>query len=160
MALTDLPLVAPDRKTAGFRPLKVLHHFGKLVEDKEDTEQVFHIFQSLPRMGLVDEIQSFVYSDFGQQLRANADAYSGEAAEFQVEQFAFHPFSQLGGLQQAVRVFGNDVRRGGRDERRGPAGRDGRGARDAGRGPRDGWGDARPPREPRLEREDLSVDVK
>ncbi|WP_127804945.1 DUF349 domain-containing protein [Hydrogenophaga sp. NH-16] len=37
----------------------------------------------------------------------------------------------------------------GRDERRGPAGRDGRGARDAGRGPRDGWGDARPPREPR-----------
>ncbi|MGI9217454.1 MAG: hypothetical protein ACR2JA_10725, partial [Hydrogenophaga sp.] len=46
----------------------------------------------------------------GQQLRANADAYSGEAAEFQVEQFAFHPFSQLGGLQQAVRVFGSEAR--------------------------------------------------
>lgn len=45
-----------------------------------------------------------------QQLRANADAYSGEAAEFQVEQFAFHPFSQLGGLQQAVRVFGSEQR--------------------------------------------------
>ncbi|MDQ7747375.1 DUF349 domain-containing protein [Hydrogenophaga pseudoflava] len=37
-----------------------------------------------------------------------------------------------------------------RDERRGPAGRDGRGgARDAGRGGREGWGDARPPREHR-----------
>lgn len=46
----------------------------------------------------------------GQQLRANADAYRGESAEFQVEQFAFHPFSQLGGLQQAVRVFGSEQR--------------------------------------------------
>lgn len=46
----------------------------------------------------------------GQQLRANADAYSGDAADFQVEQFAFHPFSQLGGLQQAVRVFGSEAR--------------------------------------------------
>lgn len=45
----------------------------------------------------------------GQQLRANADAYRGADAEFQVEQFAFHPFSQLGGLQQAVRVFGSEA---------------------------------------------------
>lgn len=46
----------------------------------------------------------------GQQLRANAGAYRGADAEFQVEQFAFHPFSQLGGLQQAVRVFGSEQR--------------------------------------------------
>jgi type I restriction enzyme R subunit len=46
----------------------------------------------------------------GQQLRANADAYRGADAEFQVEQFAFHPFSQLGGLQQAVRLFGSEQR--------------------------------------------------
>jgi type I restriction enzyme R subunit len=46
----------------------------------------------------------------GQQIRANADHYWGEGAEFLVEQFAFHPFSQLGGLPQAVRVFGNEAR--------------------------------------------------
>lgn len=46
----------------------------------------------------------------GQQLRANADLYSGQEAEFQTEQFAFHPFSQLGGLQQAVRIFGSEDR--------------------------------------------------
>lgn len=46
----------------------------------------------------------------GQQFRANAALYSAEGAEFLVEQFAFHPFSQLGGLAQAVRVFGTEER--------------------------------------------------
>ena len=50
----------------------------------------------------------------GQQLRANAAHYggqvNGEHAEFLAEQFAFHPFSQLGGLQQALRVFGTQER--------------------------------------------------
>ncbi|MCK7468804.1 MAG: hypothetical protein MZU91_12225 [Desulfosudis oleivorans] len=48
----------------------------------------------------------------GHQFRANADQYSGDDAEFQVEQFAFHPFSQLGGLPQAVRVFGGEAAHG------------------------------------------------
>lgn len=46
----------------------------------------------------------------GQQFRANADHYWGGAAEFVIEQFAFHPFSQLGGMPQALRVFGNETR--------------------------------------------------
>ena len=46
----------------------------------------------------------------GNQFRANADHYVGEDAEFALDQFAFHPFSQLGGLAQAVRVFGNEER--------------------------------------------------
>jgi type I restriction enzyme R subunit len=46
----------------------------------------------------------------GHQIRANADHYWGEGAEFIAEQFAFHPFSQLGGLPQAVRVFGSEAR--------------------------------------------------
>ncbi len=41
----------------------------------------------------------------GQQFKANADHYWGEDCEFLVDQFAFHPFSQLGGLPQALRVF-------------------------------------------------------
>lgn len=42
----------------------------------------------------------------GHQIRANAGAMDG----FMVEQFAFHPFSQLGGYPQAVRVFGSEER--------------------------------------------------
>ena len=40
----------------------------------------------------------------GSHFRANPDQYSSSDAEFMVEQFAFHPFQQLGGMQQAVRV--------------------------------------------------------
>lgn len=46
----------------------------------------------------------------GSHFRANPDQYSGSDPEFIVEQFAFHPFQQLGGMQQAVRVFGDATR--------------------------------------------------
>jgi type I restriction enzyme R subunit len=46
----------------------------------------------------------------GSQFKANADNYTGPDAEFIVEQFAFHPFQQLGGMAQAVRVFGSEPR--------------------------------------------------
>ena len=46
----------------------------------------------------------------GSQLRANADHYPAEGAAFNLDQFAFHPFSQLGGLLQAMRVFGTQER--------------------------------------------------
>ena len=46
----------------------------------------------------------------GHQFRANADHYIGPDVEFSLDQFAFHPFSQLGGLPQAVRVFGRAER--------------------------------------------------
>ncbi len=46
----------------------------------------------------------------GHQLRANADHYVGADAEFSLDQFAFHPFSQLGGVAQALRVFGSPER--------------------------------------------------
>jgi type I restriction enzyme R subunit len=42
----------------------------------------------------------------GSQLRANA----GNINEFSVDHFALHPFSQLGGYPQAVRVFGSAER--------------------------------------------------
>ena len=42
----------------------------------------------------------------GSQLRANA----GTMDEFTTGHFAFHPFSQLGGYSQAVRVFGSERR--------------------------------------------------
>ena len=45
----------PGRPVPKFRPFRAMHHFRKLIADKEDTEQVFHIFQCLPRLKLVDE---------------------------------------------------------------------------------------------------------
>jgi ubiquinone biosynthesis protein COQ4 len=68
MAVTDLPLVAPDRKTSGFRPLKVLHHFGKLVEDKEDTEQVFHIIEATKGKRSHRQAHAFIASPEGQRF--------------------------------------------------------------------------------------------
>jgi ubiquinone biosynthesis protein COQ4 len=68
MALISLPLVAPERKVSGFRPLKVLHRFGKLVEDKEDTAQVFHIIEASKGKRSHNQAWGFIRSPEGQQL--------------------------------------------------------------------------------------------
>ncbi|MFL0356740.1 Coq4 family protein [Erythrobacter sp. GH1-10] len=74
MALMDRPLVAPDRKVSGFQPLKVLHHFGKLVEDKEDTEQVFHIIEATKGRSSHRRAWDFIQSEEGQRfLREEVD---------------------------------------------------------------------------------------
>jgi len=74
MALLDLPLVAPERKVSGLRPFKVLHHFGKLVEDKEDTEQVFHIIEATKGKRSHRQAWSFIQSPEGQRfLRDETD---------------------------------------------------------------------------------------
>src|SRR3989344_2461719 len=61
----------PARQPAKFRPFKALSHFRKLIKDKEDTEQFFHIFENLPRKGFMDDARAFVESDFGQRLMAS-----------------------------------------------------------------------------------------
>jgi ubiquinone biosynthesis protein COQ4 len=58
----------PSRKALKFRPFKALGHFRKLIANKEDTEQVFHIFESLPRKSFVPEAQAFCESPMGQRL--------------------------------------------------------------------------------------------
>ncbi|MFZ9395909.1 MAG: Coq4 family protein [Erythrobacter sp.] len=74
MALTDRPLVSPERKTSGFRPIKALRHFGKLVADKEDTEQVFHIIEALKGKASHRQAWSFIASERGQAfLRQEVD---------------------------------------------------------------------------------------
>ncbi|MBV7267184.1 ubiquinone biosynthesis protein COQ4 [Erythrobacter ani] len=74
MALIDLPLAASDREISGFQPLKVLRHFGKLVEDKEDTEQVFHIIEATKGKKSVRQGWDFIKSPEGQRfLREKVD---------------------------------------------------------------------------------------
>lgn len=72
MALTSLPLVAPERKVSGFRPMKVLHHFGKLVENKEDTEQVFHIIEATKGKRSNNQAWGFIQSPEGQRFMSDA----------------------------------------------------------------------------------------
>ncbi len=68
MALIDLPLKTPDRRVSGFRPLKVLRHFGKLVEDKEDTEQVFQIIEATKGRASHRQAWDFIRSPEGQRF--------------------------------------------------------------------------------------------
>lgn len=64
------PMVHPDRPRVRKRPLKALHHFRKLIADKEDTEQVFHIFEALPRRGFRDDALAFCESAQGRRVFA------------------------------------------------------------------------------------------
>ena len=67
-ALLDRPLVSPDRKVSGMQPLKAVRHFGKLVEDKEDTAQVFHIIEAMKTKKGHQQGWDFIRSDQGQRF--------------------------------------------------------------------------------------------
>jgi ubiquinone biosynthesis protein COQ4 len=74
MVLLDRPLVHPDRKLTGMRPLKAWRHFRKLVADKEDTEQVFHITEALKGRKTHEQGWAFIASPDGQRfLRDEVD---------------------------------------------------------------------------------------
>src|SRR3546814_8402322 len=66
----------PDRQPQKFRPFKAFQHFRKLIADKEDTEQVFHIFENLPRKGFMDDARAFVTSDFGRSEEHTSELQS------------------------------------------------------------------------------------
>ena len=68
MALIDRPVIAPDRIMSGFNPRTVLHHFSKLLEDKEDTEQVFHIVEATKGRATHKQAANFVRSARGQRF--------------------------------------------------------------------------------------------
>ncbi len=64
----------PRRVPLKFRPLKALHHFRELIKDKENTEEVFHIFESLPNSDFVPSARAFTASPRGEAIRAS-EAY-------------------------------------------------------------------------------------
>jgi ubiquinone biosynthesis protein COQ4 len=61
---------APDRPKQAFRPLKAYGHFRKLIENKEDTVQVFHMSDCLPCGRSQRLAAEFCASDLGRRLRA------------------------------------------------------------------------------------------
>ena len=68
--ITSLPLRHLDRIDGGFRPFKAWGHFKKLVADKEDTEQVFHIIEALRDGRFARMARDFYASPFGQRTLA------------------------------------------------------------------------------------------
>jgi ubiquinone biosynthesis protein COQ4 len=71
--MTAIPFHHPNRPAIEVRPVKAWQHFRKLIADKEDTEQVFHIIAALNGKRFRNRAQSFWKSDKGQQLLANND---------------------------------------------------------------------------------------
>lgn len=70
MRLIDRPLVHPDRRITGRRVLKAWRHFRKLVANKEDTEQVFHITEALKGRRTHEQAWAFIRSADGQRYLA------------------------------------------------------------------------------------------
>ncbi|WP_374405583.1 Coq4 family protein [Pelagerythrobacter sp.] len=50
---------------------KALHHFRELIKDKEDTEQVFHIYEALPSKDFLPRARALTLSEHGEALRAS-----------------------------------------------------------------------------------------
>lgn len=70
-SFADLPLLDARRPKLRYRPLKAWRHFRNLVKNKEDTEQVFRIFESLPWKGMPDAAKAFLGSPKGQAIMAS-----------------------------------------------------------------------------------------
>jgi ubiquinone biosynthesis protein COQ4 len=66
----DLPIYDERRPVLRLRPAKAWRHFQNLMKDKENTEEVFHIFESLPWRNLRPSAERFLRSARGQALRA------------------------------------------------------------------------------------------
>ncbi len=69
--MTPMPFHHPDRPRSELRPLKALRHFRKLIADKEDTEQVFHINAALRGSKFTGIAKKFWLSEKGQQILTN-----------------------------------------------------------------------------------------
>jgi ubiquinone biosynthesis protein COQ4 len=66
--MTVIPFHHPKRPGSEFHPLKAWRHFRKLIADKEDTEQVFHIIAALRGKKFRNIAKKFWFSDKGQQI--------------------------------------------------------------------------------------------
>jgi ubiquinone biosynthesis protein COQ4 len=66
--MTAIPFHHPERKDTEFRPFKAWGHFRKLIADKEDTEQVFHIIAALRGSKFRKIASKFWHSEKGQQI--------------------------------------------------------------------------------------------
>jgi ubiquinone biosynthesis protein COQ4 len=69
--MTPTHFTDPRRPGRKFRPLKAYGHFRKLMADKEDTVQVFHMSECLPSRRFMRDAEAFCASAQGQHRMAS-----------------------------------------------------------------------------------------
>lgn len=67
-AREDLPFLREERPTPRYDVARAWHHFRELVKNKEDTTQVFPIFEALPWKGLPAAARRFCESAAGRAI--------------------------------------------------------------------------------------------
>lgn len=65
------PLRHPRRPKARYRPLTALKHFRELLKDKENTAEVFKIYDALPSGRFIPRVRALTLSPQGEALRAS-----------------------------------------------------------------------------------------
>ena len=65
------PLRHPRRPKARYRPLTALRHFRELLKDKENTAEVFKIYDALPSGQFIPRVRALALSPHGEALRAS-----------------------------------------------------------------------------------------
>lgn len=64
------PLRHPARPEPKYEPLRAWHHFRILLKDKENTAEVFKIFEALPSKDFMRRVRALTLSEQGERLRA------------------------------------------------------------------------------------------
>ena len=63
-----LPLVHPDRQKPRINLPKAYKYLRRLEKSKEKTSEVFHVFEALPWLGVVDTAKAFLATERGQEI--------------------------------------------------------------------------------------------
>jgi len=66
----DRPFADPARVPLKTRPLKAWRHFRNLIKDKENTAEVFPIFEALPRRDFIPSAEAFMATEQGRRIYA------------------------------------------------------------------------------------------
>ena len=69
-SMEDTPLIHPDRPRPRLKPFKAMSRMQRLIANKEDTEQVFHIIEALNGNNVLHDLKRFSASKKGQQRLA------------------------------------------------------------------------------------------
>jgi len=121
---TQRPHIDPSRPKQRIKPLKAWGHMRKLIADKEDTAQVFHIIESLNGNSLRRDLARFYATPNGatlmQDRRPLADVMDNhapiEALPANTVGRAYLAFMQREGLTANGLVEESLINRGGRNE--------------------------------------------
>ena len=62
------PVVHPDRVRPRLQPLKAMKHFSKVLKDKEQTDELIRVFDTLPWCGVGEAASEFLATEKGRAI--------------------------------------------------------------------------------------------